>query len=86
MVPSYERTRETECPALAAIVPCTTEFAPNIASLIRFSQIVDMDKFYSLLLDLVAESGSDRCWDLDGVTDVFDAVGRAGVVEIVGVI
>ena len=86
VVPSYERTRETEWPALTAIFSCTTEFAPNIASLIRFSQIVAMNKFYSLWLDLVAKSGRDWCWDLNGVDNVFDAVGRAGVVEVVGVI
>ena len=41
---------------------------------------------YSLSLDSVAKSGSDWCWDLNGADNISDAVGSAGVVEIVGVI
>ena len=86
VVPSYERTRETEWPALTAIFSCTTEFAPNIASLIRFSQIVDMGKFYSLWLDLVAKSGRYWLWDYERITRPLNPVSGAGINQVIGVI
>ena len=86
MVPSYERTRETECPALAAIVSCTTDPVPNRISSIKFLAPVAMGKVYSLWLDLAPKSGGEWRGELDGVSNVFDAVGSAGVVEVVGVI